>query len=401
MSATAAPPISGDLSPSIVFGNPVGLGFIRSLTGDLSPSVAFSGALSFPRSFTGDLAPSINLAGTFAALNYVNFSGDLTPSVGFAGALQRPPNFSGDLAPSVVFAGGSILAPLHNLSGGLAPSTQLLGSLKPGAIVAKDVASDLPVTVTLAGTLQVTQSILVAPPVQGGPPPVITTPTDGAVGIQFQLAYQRTFANIGVQVGTGTLGPVTVALRSYVSPAGGVEVVRVRIDLTGATAGQWVWAQIPAVTLKPNITYILWAQTVASAGYHWYAENVCSVIGGVDPWNAAYGPSITNLQPTSLGARDTQAYGLDMAVLPRIWNLAGNLAPQVALNASALIDAGHLKGDLAPQVQLFGALSRAGVLAGNLPVNVYLEGDLVVGPLWEPEPPCPTVPWEEEELCDG
>ena len=130
----------------------------------------------------------------------------------------------------------------------------------------------------------------------------------GAVGVSFMPDEQLTFNEIGTLCGSGVLGPRTIALRSTDRD---IELARVTIDLTGATTGQWVWADIPTVTLAAGETFAVWGEVVSDDGYFWSDANPDNyVLRNCSAWNSAYSDSLTG--DLNIGAPESQFWGFDL-----------------------------------------------------------------------------------------
>ena len=87
----------------------------------------------------------------------------------------------------------------------------------------------------------------------------------GEVGFNFRPNADKAFTWIGCRAAAGNTGLHTVKLYSY---SGAALLHTAQIDMTGKTAGEMVWASMPAITLTGGADYVL-QKPVTSGGPLW------------------------------------------------------------------------------------------------------------------------------------
>lgn len=213
----------------------------------------------------------------------------------------------------------------------------------------------------------------------------------GAVGVSFTPDVQLTFNKLGTLCGSGVLGPRTIALRNTDTST---ELARVTIDLTGATTGQWVWADIPEVTLAAGETFAVWGEVVSDDGYFWSDANPDNwTLRNCSSWNSAYSDSLTG--DLNIGSAESQFWGFDLnleSALPS--GISGTLS--VTETNDALASTGTVairstlgKTEANDTLASIGKLATRGTLAvaeapntlaatGNVAALAAVTGSLVV-----------------------
>ena len=202
----------------------------------------------------------------------------------------------------------------------------------------------------------------------------------GAVGEAFTPAIPMTFDKIGLRCGSGVLGSQQVAIGK---DDGSNWLATVTIDLTGHALGEWVYVDIPAITLNAGTNYCLWSEVTAGNGYNWSdaaAPNAVT-LRDCSSSTSAYGFSIHDVLHYGIGP-GTMYVGVDLAVGVTVGgtvDLAGNLSPSATLAADLALTR-DLAGDLAPSLAFAGDLSVSSIsyvdLVGDLAPSTTFAASL-------------------------
>jgi len=143
-----------------------------------------------------------------------------------------------------------------------------------------------------------------------------TNSFNGYFGFKFRTdtITEHRYNRMGIRAESGNTGLHTVGLHYFTGGDGtpiGTPIRGVDIDLTGSTAGNWYYAEIPEIILSDLTSYLVVA-SVVSGGQLWADSGPVTLIAGTTDVAAAYSPAGG---PWSQSAVQNESYvGLDLGL---------------------------------------------------------------------------------------
>lgn len=134
----------------------------------------------------------------------------------------------------------------------------------------------------------------------------------GQYGYTFQLITPTTFNRLGVLAGGTNTGICTINLYTWQTTL----QASWSVDLTGTVNGQWVYIDIPPITLPSGPIQFLTRVTTSGDGQTWADSHACTLEPTlVNPgnWTAAY---IDNVGAVHSGTSGAQYCGIDLSYSP-------------------------------------------------------------------------------------
>ena len=163
-------------------------------------------------------------------------------------------------------------------------------------------------SITFAGSLSLANYKLVT----AFAPNVNRSNATGQYGYTFQLITATTFNRLGVLAGSTNTGICTINLYTWPTTL----QASWSVDLTGTVNGQWVYIDIPPITLPSGPIQFLTRVTTSGDGQTWADSHACTLEPTlVNPgnWTAAY---IDNVGATHSGTGGAQYCGIDLSYSP-------------------------------------------------------------------------------------